>query len=1209
MAAQHSFSLASQVPWELPLTKTTVEEFKHSRSDFRIVVVKVPGPLVSTTIVVPTLSQDNKGLPHTLEHLVFCGSKHFENRGYLDYLATRCLSTGTNAYTTEDHTGYTITTAGAEGMLEIIPVFLDHVLHPTLRPAQFMTEVYHLDGDAKHQGVVYCEMASRENTEFDLLDLNMRQLLYSSDSTYAFECGGKTVDIVKLTNEEIIAYHKQFYHLDSLTMVVCGQIEAEQIFAKLNEIPSILSSSAERRPAEGLVTSPFRLKTEVTETSRRVPFPSSDDEVGTIGYGWRGPQSSDLKTCVSLEVIFRYLQDTSASPFYQEFVERAVPFASEVDFELKSYLESAFMLYFSGVPHPSNNALDSRASHRQLPNSATHGHDADDDDGDDADEDDDDEEDDDDDEDDEDGDDEDDDEEETMVGAHSAQGHDGDDQDGHHSAPQNLFEADVFRQMVTGVLRDFVSNIDDRVLTRIRQAASRHLRKVYELLEDDPHDAAASWLLPDILRCHFSRTQGGCDDQAPPLPFGTRSGIFAILKELMDEPADYWATLIQKWCLDAPMVEIMMIPDAGLAKELEERAVRERAERTDALGDAGLGKLRAALQVALKENEVNIPPAVLGKMPAVPDVSKCPQLKIETVVQDLVDRNRPFNAVHVVRTETVFVHMRLGLNTTMVPPADRPFLVLLQELLFQTALGVPSPNGIERTSYQDVVQHSSELFVDHEAAVGFGNNIWSTSWLSEVFMLSGNAEQHRFSEMMEFFCKVLLFSQFEEERILTVAKNLSSEIAEIKRNGSSMLTAIQTRLAFANVLPVDEVGSAGPDNPLCNDIAISIFKQEAFLKQVIKLIKDNQGQAVADGLDRVRQILVQSSDPASLGSGPSIVGGFVQIAVPTDLPDSEAGVLTNRFLEIWDRLHATFMDAREPAPSGSPKGIKRARIGSLSETQSNAGPDIAAAANSAVRRPFPFPRVAYSRSQLDSRFGQGVVTPISGLATFFLEQVVPCDILSPHPHPDYYAVTLLAELLSRAEGPLYLAIRGQGYAYGASVNVYLWTGMLSFELYDASEPHRGLLAFYDILEQLATESGFDSLCSEFNLQTARASAAYKACASRSTASGLIVGTLRSMLRGFTSIQEEDAHRKQLYLVTRSDLKRVYVQYFRRFLDERERLTVITSPPGQATSDLIESFARAPTAKEMPILSELGSPKDDSKYTLELRETQVQELQI
>lgn len=91
------------------------------------------------------------------------------HRGYLDNLATRSLSSGTNAYTTEDHTAYQITTAGSEGMMNVFPIFMDHILNPTLTPSQYVTEVYHLDGNASHQGVVYCEMASREQTDSDIV--------------------------------------------------------------------------------------------------------------------------------------------------------------------------------------------------------------------------------------------------------------------------------------------------------------------------------------------------------------------------------------------------------------------------------------------------------------------------------------------------------------------------------------------------------------------------------------------------------------------------------------------------------------------------------------------------------------------------------------------------------------------------------------------------------------------------------------------------------------------------------------------------------------------------------------------------------------------------------------------------------------------------------------------------------------------------------
>ena len=57
---------------------------------------------------------------------------HFSIQGVLDLLANRCLASGTNAWTDTDHTCYTMTNAGSEGFLNLMPVYLDHVLYPTL---------------------------------------------------------------------------------------------------------------------------------------------------------------------------------------------------------------------------------------------------------------------------------------------------------------------------------------------------------------------------------------------------------------------------------------------------------------------------------------------------------------------------------------------------------------------------------------------------------------------------------------------------------------------------------------------------------------------------------------------------------------------------------------------------------------------------------------------------------------------------------------------------------------------------------------------------------------------------------------------------------------------------------------------------------------------------------------------------------------------
>lgn len=53
-------------------------------------------------------------------------------QGLLDLLANRCLAQGTNAWTATDHTAYTMETAGNEGFLNLLPIYLDHVLYPTI---------------------------------------------------------------------------------------------------------------------------------------------------------------------------------------------------------------------------------------------------------------------------------------------------------------------------------------------------------------------------------------------------------------------------------------------------------------------------------------------------------------------------------------------------------------------------------------------------------------------------------------------------------------------------------------------------------------------------------------------------------------------------------------------------------------------------------------------------------------------------------------------------------------------------------------------------------------------------------------------------------------------------------------------------------------------------------------------------------------------
>lgn len=63
------------------------------------------------------------------------------------------MTAGVNAATSTDNTTYTVESASEEGMLEIIPVYLDHILFPLMDENIFKTEIYHINGKGEEGGV------------------------------------------------------------------------------------------------------------------------------------------------------------------------------------------------------------------------------------------------------------------------------------------------------------------------------------------------------------------------------------------------------------------------------------------------------------------------------------------------------------------------------------------------------------------------------------------------------------------------------------------------------------------------------------------------------------------------------------------------------------------------------------------------------------------------------------------------------------------------------------------------------------------------------------------------------------------------------------------------------------------------------------------------------------------------------------------------
>jgi Zn-dependent M16 (insulinase) family peptidase len=123
--------------------------------------------------------------------MVFLGSEDYPYPGVLDILANKVYAAGTNAWTDVDNTSYMLSTVEKLGFLQMLPIYLDHVLYPLLNEAGFITEVYHVNGEGEDAGVVYSEMQSCENEDETIVERAIHKLMYpNSDCGYRYETGG-----------------------------------------------------------------------------------------------------------------------------------------------------------------------------------------------------------------------------------------------------------------------------------------------------------------------------------------------------------------------------------------------------------------------------------------------------------------------------------------------------------------------------------------------------------------------------------------------------------------------------------------------------------------------------------------------------------------------------------------------------------------------------------------------------------------------------------------------------------------------------------------------------------------------------------------------------------------------------------------------------------------------------------------------------------
>ena len=329
--------------------KIPVTKFRSSRTNLTVTVAQVEGPVVTGYFCLATESHDDDGVPHSLEHLIFLGSETYPYKGVLDLLANRCLS-HLNAWTDTDHTCYTLTTAGNQCFLSLLPIYLDHILYPTLTLEGYITEVHHVTREGEDAGVVYCEMQGRENSGESRVRLAMLRALYPGHCGYKSGTGGIMKNLRESSShQKVVDYHRQFYRPENLGLVITGQVGEEEVMAALYTVEEKILAKGEREP----FLRPWTDLVPKLEAGKdiTVSYPADEEDNGLVYAAWRGPSAvAALYRMFATMVLLEFLTESSVSPLQARFVETESPLASWVGYSFIENRESAVYLTFRNVP-------------------------------------------------------------------------------------------------------------------------------------------------------------------------------------------------------------------------------------------------------------------------------------------------------------------------------------------------------------------------------------------------------------------------------------------------------------------------------------------------------------------------------------------------------------------------------------------------------------------------------------------------------------------------------------------------------------------------------------------------------------------------------------------------------------------------------------------------------------------------------------------
>lgn len=1069
-----------------------IRAFRHIAAAVRFVVFSAPGPLVSSTIIVGTEPISDAGHPHTLEHIIFLGSKMYPDRGYLDNLACRCISDGTNAWTDNEYTAYTATTAGLEGFLNLLPCYLDHIMRPKINRPAFDSEVYHIREDGKEAGVVFCEMQAREHTEADLAELALQRLLYKK-TPLAFGCGGICKDIRNLTNEDIAQFHRNQYCGANISVCVGGSdISAWRLLSSVKPLLDEMASMPGFHPGVPRWQIPIALEPLPPVTRQIVPFPSSDESIGSITIAWRGPGVVNKSMRTAVDVMLRYLASDVWSPLRQAFVEVEDQIASDIEALQETFLDmGSFMLSFEGVSHMDD--------------------DDDDDDGDDEE-----------------------DEDDPMEEI---------DLEEEETRDSYLISGKLEKKLMK-ILQDIVTSGElPGGLDAVHVAIKKEKESLVSEFEAGSHNSVPHHLIEELI--YGERGSLVIGEEA--------RGLIGQYDAVKQKDETFWISILKDMFVDAPRIELVLVPEQQLAEKLaedEQKSVNERVRRIgkDALETLGReNKERIASLKTAKFKASSFPP-----IPSTMSITRFPY----SVSRHTESR---FYLAQSVALETDFVHCAIMFDSKRLTMDQRMLLPLLAELIPTCDVLLDDMTYVQ---YTDNARAVSEVTIsNYESTVSIG---LSYGLAEQCVVVHFTAAPESFERAAQLILRTFFQSEITAERVAAVSQSLLANCLGELREGESVLNAAAALVPYCETQNHQHAEKL-PNSILYNFVAMYPFV--SFLSDEFSSAKKPKKRVRQKVIHKMHDVLkhVRSLPPSEI---------MVQISARD--PQSAHKLLETAWEKNavrWDSLMTNSNNSDDP--NSKMEGVVPAAVGANFATEDcNEG-------QLPISRRLPARLSDLAHGQVLAR-----VIGIGGVESSFLECRKDCDVFVGH--SDWGALNVLIEMLSRVEGPLSDAVRVAGLAYGVHIQFSTWTGVIYVSIHESSSLAAAwdavcncLTDFRAQLETATTTTKKDGVKNSdessstlaVELDTAKASMLFTLNKSRASPGSISVGALsRAAIDAPASPAADQELEAEVEKVSLDCLKRVFDAHVKPLYTADQGRVVVAVCGDSVVADIVEKFA-------------------------------------